>query len=318
MRLGDARRRTDQLARRDHRCQCVRIRAVEQLDTWAQRLDVEIVKQPMGSDPAAVAFDALAHATARGHDVVIVDTAGRLQTKEGLMRELEKVRGVLAKRVEGRARLTGAHEIEVAGQRFEAGKILIATGGYPIVPELPGAELGITSDGFFELETRPQRVLIAGSGYVAVELGGVFRALGSEVTLLTRQDGVLRTFDPMLREVLMDEMRKQGIDVRPGFEVVELAKSEKGISLRSKHVVTLDGFDTVVWAVGRRPNTAGLNLEAAGVDTVKELAQRRADNLYKKMVEVNEAKKLVRALPSENTVAKWVEQAKALPRAVHY
>ena len=104
--------------------------------------------------------------------------------------------------IAGGARFIDAKTVDVDGQELRAERIVIATGGRPIVPEIPGAELGITSDGFFELEDRPQRVLIAGSGYVAVELAGVFAALGSDVQLVVRKDGVVRSFDSMLGTVL--------------------------------------------------------------------------------------------------------------------
>ena len=113
--------------------------------------------------------------------------------------------------IEGSARFLDANRVEVNGETLVAEHIVLASGGYPALPSIQGAELGITSDGFFELTERPDRVLIAGSGYIAVELGGMLRALGSEVTLLTRYDGVLRSFDPMLREQLMDTMREEGI-----------------------------------------------------------------------------------------------------------
>ena len=98
--------------------------------------------------------------------------------------------------VRGRAHFTGPNSITVDRTAYEADRITIATGGYPHVPSVPGAELGITSDGFFELEQMPQRVALVGSGYVSVELGGVIRALGADTTILVRQDGVLRSFDP--------------------------------------------------------------------------------------------------------------------------
>jgi glutathione reductase (NADPH) len=171
--------------------------------------------------------------------------------------------------IQGYANFVDSNTIAVGEESYTADHIVIATGGQPIVPPIPGAEHGITSDGFFELMEQPGKVAVIGGGYIGVELSGVLRALGSEVTTVALENRVLELFDPMISRVLEDEMRKQGIDVRPGFEVVELAKSEKGISLRSKHGVTLDGFDTVIWAVGRRPNTAGLNLEAAGVETLR-------------------------------------------------
>jgi len=170
--------------------------------------------------------------------------------------------------IEGYASFVDSQTIQVGDATYTADHIVIATGGQPIVPPVPGAEHGITSDGFFELMEQPKKVAVIGGGYIGVELSGVLRALGSEVTMVALENRVLELFDPMISRVLEDEMRKQGIDVRPGFEVIELAKSDEGVSLRSKHGVILEGFDTVIWAVGRRPNTAGLNLEAAGVEVI--------------------------------------------------
>lgn len=171
--------------------------------------------------------------------------------------------------IEGYASFVDSQTIQVGDATYTADHIVIATGGQPIVPPVPGAEHGITSDGFFELMEQPKKVAVIGGGYIGVELSGVLRALGSEVTMVALENRVLELFDPMISRVLEDEMRKQGIDVRPGFEVIELAKSDEGVSLRSKHGVILEGFDTVIWAVGRRPNTAGLNLEAAGVEVIR-------------------------------------------------
>ncbi len=162
-------------------------------------------------------------------------------------------------------RFAGPHEVvDQAGGRYTAPHILIATGGYPIVPDLPGAELGITSDGFFELEQRPQRVAVVGSGYIAVELGGVLRALGSDVTLFLRFDRVLRSFDTSLSDHLMTHMRAAGIEIvtgifpaalhGPGPLLLELADG-------SRH----GEFDALLWAIGRRPNSASLGLEHAGI-----------------------------------------------------
>ncbi|MGD8557803.1 MAG: glutathione-disulfide reductase [Chromatiales bacterium] len=171
--------------------------------------------------------------------------------------------------IEGYASFVDQKTISVNGEQYTADHIVIATGGQPIVPPVPGAEYGITSDGFFELMEQPGKVAVIGGGYIGVELSGVLRALGSEVTMVALENRVLELFDPMISRVLEEEMRNQGIDVRPGFEVVELSKSGKAISLVSKHGVTLEGFDTVIWAVGRRPNTAGLGLDRAGVETIR-------------------------------------------------
>ena len=170
-------------------------------------------------------------------------------------------------RMDGSARFVDARTVEVAGQQYTADHIVVATGGRPIVPPVPGAELGITSDGFFELTEQPRRVAIIGAGYIGVELAGVLRALGSEVTVVALEARVLETFDDMISEVLMDEMRKQGIDLHLCFQVAGLASTGQGIALDASDGERLDGFDSVIWAVGRAPNTRELQLDKAGVET---------------------------------------------------
>ncbi|HEV8550793.1 MAG TPA: FAD-dependent oxidoreductase, partial [Polyangiaceae bacterium] len=108
-------------------------------------------------------------------------------------------------RLEGWATFVDAQTIEVGGERYRAPHLLVATGGKPRLPEIPGVELGITSDGFFELERVPERPIVVGSGYIAVELGGIFQSLGARATLVTRSHGFLRHFEPMLREALAEE-----------------------------------------------------------------------------------------------------------------
>ena len=189
-----------------------------------------------------------------------------------------------------RGRFTGAREIvDEAGESYRAEHVVIATGGYPRVPELPGAERGITSDGFFELEEQPERVAVVGSGYIAVELAGVFRALGSEVSVFVRFDRLLRSFDPMLSEHLMGNMRAAGIEIVSGAvpravgggdaagddgalgggagDAGESGDGTATIALETEDGRTFDGFDALLWAIGRQPNTAGLGLEHAGVET---------------------------------------------------
>jgi glutathione reductase (NADPH) len=170
-------------------------------------------------------------------------------------------------RIDGSAHFVDAHTVDVDGRRVTADHIVIATGGQPIVPPLPGAELGITSDGFFALAEQPRRAAIIGGGYIGVELAGVLRALGTEVTVVALESRLLETFDPMISEVLMQEMHKQGIDVRTRFQVAGLAGTDAGIALDAQDGTRVDGFDTVIWAVGRRPNTATLALEQAGIET---------------------------------------------------
>ncbi len=125
-------------------------------------------------------------------------------------RNLEK-RGVTL--IRGRARYSSRNEIVVGERRLHAARSVIATGGRPMMPAIPGAERGITSDGFFELESRPGRVAVVGSGYISAELSGVFSSIGSEVTVVLRRSRMVRSFDAMLGEALMREMREAGISI---------------------------------------------------------------------------------------------------------
>jgi glutathione reductase (NADPH) len=169
-------------------------------------------------------------------------------------------------RITGVATFIDKNTVAVNGAHYFAEHIVIATGGRPIVPPVSGAELGITSDGFFALQEQPKNVAVIGGGYIGVELSGVLRALGSEVTIIALEDRIMELFDPMISEVLTNEMQRQGIRVQTGFQVTALSQNDAGIKITSKDKKALDGFDTVIWAVGRTPNTRDLNLEAAGVD----------------------------------------------------
>jgi glutathione reductase (NADPH) len=166
----------------------------------------------------------------------------------------------------GRARFTGSHEVAVGEQRLSATHVLIATGSAASVPSVPGAELGETSDGFFALEALPRRVLIVGAGYIAVELAGVLRTLGSEVTLAMRHDHPLRGFDRMLGDALRHDMESSGIHVLHEANVASVAQDAQGA-----RVATLaDGrklppVDHLFWTIGRHANVAGLGLESAAV-----------------------------------------------------
>ena len=187
----------------------------------------------------------------------------------------------------GRARMAGPREVVVGEQRVHARNVVIATGGRPVVPAVPGAELGITSDGFFELTERPQRVAVVGSGYIAVEIAGMFRALGTEVTMLLRREQLLRPFDAMLREVLTEEMLEDGIDVLTSVQVEEVAREDDGLRLRCSGGHELHGLGAVLWAVGRDPATdelgldeAGVRRDAAGFVPVDEWQQTSAEGVY--------------------------------------
>jgi len=168
--------------------------------------------------------------------------------------------------LQGHGEFIDTNTVDVDGQAYRAERIVIATGGYPIVPVIPGAELGITSDGFFELAERPQKVAVIGSGYISVELAGVFNGLGSDTTVLVRKDGVLRSFDKMLREELEASMTKSGINLVTEFVPSALEKTPNGIKVIAEGGKEYGEFDAVVWAVGRAPSTALLNVAAAGLE----------------------------------------------------
>ncbi len=151
---------------------------------------------------------------------------------------------------------------------YSADHIVIAPGARPVVPEVPGAELGITSDGFFELTQQPQRVAIVGGGYIAVELAGLLNALGSKVSLFLRRDRLLANFDAMLRDTLMEEMLKDGINILSYTQIEEIHRDEEhGLCLHCGSGQEMQGFDALIWATGREPNSDALNLGAAGVAT---------------------------------------------------
>ena len=202
----------------------------------------------------------------RGHDWAGLKARrdAYIERLNGIYRTNLDKRGVTY--ISGWARFVDANTLEVDGRRIEAGRIVIATGGRPAVPDIPGAEYGITSDGFFELEDRPQRVLIAGSGYIAVELAGVFSALGSDVQLIVRKDSVLREFDTMLGTELMDAMDREHIDLVTRVVPKSVEKTADGIVLHAEDGRTFGPVDCLVWAIGRTPNTAGLDAEKAGIE----------------------------------------------------
>lgn len=166
---------------------------------------------------------------------------------------------------QGYAKFRDAHSVEVNGECITAKHILIATGGYPTYPNIPGAALGIDSDGFFALTEQPRRIAIVGAGYIAVELAGVMQALGSETHLLVRKHAPLRHFDEIIANTLVEVMRQDGPHLHTEATPAKVEQQTDG-SLR---LWLEDGrtlvVDCLVWAIGRQPATAQLNLAAAGV-----------------------------------------------------
>ena len=169
--------------------------------------------------------------------------------------------------IQGFAKFVDTKTVEVNGELITADHILIATGGRPVLPDVKGAEYGIDSDGFFELEQLPERVAVVGAGYVAVEIAGVLRSLGSEVDLYVRQHSPLRSFDHSIVNVLIEEMDKEGIELHTHTVIKEVIKNGDGsltIDLEDGRTNTVD---CLIWAVGREPATDKINLEVTGVET---------------------------------------------------
>src|SRR5690606_35868159 len=172
-------------------------------------------------------------------------------------------------RLAARGRLAGGGVVACDdGTEVEAAHILLATGGRPVRPAIPGAELGIDSDGFFALGSAPARVAIIGGGYIGVELAGVLQGLGSQVEMFVRGDGLLRGFDAEVVERLQGNMHQAGLALRFGYRLAALEPAGEGrVRLREAGGDAGAPFDAVVFATGRRPDTGGLGLEDAGVRT---------------------------------------------------
>ena len=168
--------------------------------------------------------------------------------------------------ISGFARFVDAHTVEVDGETYTADHILIATGGRPVIPAIPGAEYGMTSDGFFELEALPKRVAVVGAGYIAVELAGVLNGLGAQAHLFVRKHAPLRSFDPLIVETLVEVMNTEGPKLHTESipkEVVKNADGSLTLKLENGQEHTVDAL---IWAIGREPMTDNLNIEATGVE----------------------------------------------------
>ena len=188
------------------------------------------------------------------------------------------------------ATLADPHTVEVDGKSLTAETLLVATGGWPKMPDIPGIEHVITSNEALDLPELPDRIAIIGGGYIAVEFAGIFNSLGAQVTEIIRASQILRGFDGDVRGVLAKEMEKKGIDIRRETEVEEIAKDVKGdgggFSLKLKDGGTIEA-DLVMYATGRAPNTRGMGLEESGVELdeksavcVDEFSRSSVENIY--------------------------------------
>lgn len=172
--------------------------------------------------------------------------------------------GVEADLIDGRARIVDANTVAVGDRHFTTKKILIATGGWPYIPPFPGSELAVTSNEIFDLDAFPQRLVIVGGGYIAVEFAGIFNGLGADVTQLYRGPLFLRGFDSDIRAHAVQEIRKTGVDLRFETNVTEICHGTDGldVTLTDGSVISAD---TVLYATGRKPHLEGLGLENVNV-----------------------------------------------------
>jgi glutathione reductase (NADPH) len=164
-----------------------------------------------------------------------------------------------------RAAFSDAHTVQAGGRSLSAPHIVIATGGHPSRPAVPGAELGIDSDQFFALPARPERVAVIGSGYIAIELAGIFAALGSATTLIARGNRLLRGFDPLLGEAMLSMLRDAGLTVALDSAPASLERRGSALEVHVVGGAHLGPFDCVLWATGRHAAVTDLALEKAGL-----------------------------------------------------
>jgi glutathione reductase (NADPH) len=195
-------------------------------------------------------------------DVLKANRAREIARLNGIYESL--LVGAGATLLRGRARLIDRDAVELGGVVHRARHILVATGGHPVAPAIPGADLAVSSDAMFDLPAFPHRLVIVGGGYIACEFASMFRGLGAAVTLLVRGELPLRGFDDDVRGFLALELRKHGIDLRTRCEPARIDRETGALRITLRDGSTLD-CDTVLQATGRRANTAGLGLEDAGV-----------------------------------------------------
>jgi len=190
---------------------------------------------------------------------------------------------------DGAARLADAHTVVVDGERHSAEHILIATGGAPVMPAIPGIEYALSSNEVFELPQLPERVLIVGGGYIAAEFAGIFHGLGAQVTVAYRGEQILRGFDDDLRRHLHDEMSRKGINILLRSKVTRIERRADGVleAFFDGGKAKAQFFDAVLYATGRAPNVAGLGLAEIGVELepgggirVDELCRSSVASIY--------------------------------------
>jgi len=166
--------------------------------------------------------------------------------------------------IDGYAKLVDGHTVDIDGKKVTAETILVAVGGWPMMPKVEGGELAMTSNEIFFLDERPERIIVVGGGYIAIEFAGIFAGYGSQVTQVVRGDMWLRGFDQDVREHLVPEYKEQGVDLKFNTNIAKMEKVDGGIKVTYEDGSTQE-TDVVMYATGRVPRTKNLNCEAAGV-----------------------------------------------------
>lgn len=203
------------------------------------------------------------------HDwnTLMANKNAELQRLTGIYKNILKNAGVTS--IEGRGKIVDPHTVDVDGKLYSARHILVAVGGRPFIPEIPGSEYAIDSDAALDLPSRPERIAIVGGGYIAVEFAGIFNGLKSEVHVFIRQKKVLRGFDEEVRDFVGEQMSLRGIEFHPEESPQAIIKSADGSLSLKTNKGTIEGFSHVMFATGRRPNTKSLGLEKMGVKLTK-------------------------------------------------
>ncbi|MFW7378719.1 MAG: glutathione-disulfide reductase [Oligoflexus sp.] len=193
--------------------------------------------------------------------------------------------GVLVK--QGVASLVDANTVQVGDEQFQGKHILLATGGKPRRPNIPGAEIGIDSDGFFQLREQPKKVAVIGTGYIGVELSGILASYGSELSLFSKDERILRHFDRSMSNALEEEMAKQGIQIVLKMEMNSIERDADGkISFTDQKHTKYSGFDELIWTIGREPlldfglDKVGVKLDEWGYIKVDEWQETSIPGIF--------------------------------------
>ena len=207
-------------------------------------------------------------------DVKSFDWASLVRDREAYIRRINKsYENTLGKAgvevLQGHGRLVDANTVSVGDKTVTAERIILAPGGSPVVPDVPGADLGMTSDGFFEMQELPSSVAVVGAGYIAVELAGMLQSLGSNVTMLIRKTHFLRNFDEMMYTTLTDSMLESGVLIESEFSIASLQETPNGIVIESTDGKKSGPFEKVIWAIGRRPASYDIGLENISLEVDK-------------------------------------------------